>query len=716
MNTTAENPLLAPFDTPHQTFPFDKIKNEHFLPALETALAAGRQEIEALTHNPAPPDFENTLVALDQAGALLDRVTAAMFNLNSAETSDELQRIVKEASPLLTEYSNDITLNETLFQRIKTVYDTAPKDPLTAEAQTLLEKTYKSFSRNGAGLSENDKTQLREIDKQLSELSLTFNEHILSETNAFLLELTDEAELAGLPDFVKEAARLTATEKGKTGYVFTLQAPSYLPFMTYSENRERRRQLAIAYQSRGFRNDANDNQQLVKDLVRLRHERANLLGYPSHAAFVLEERMAGSAPKVMSFLDEMYAFARPVAGKQMDELLHYAKSQGFAEDTLQRWDYAFYAEKLKKEKYDIDDELLKPYFQLENVVAGVFEVANRLFGLHFTENPQIPVYHPDVKAFEVSDTSGNFIAVFYADFFPRAGKRNGAWMSGLREQRFIKNQDIRPHILNVCNFTKPTSSQPSLLTFDEVTTLFHEFGHALHGMLSACHYAGTSGTNVYWDFVELPSQFMENFCYEKEALDLFARHYQTHEPIPAVLIEKIKASAVFMEGYATMRQLGFGMLDMAYHGTVQDITDVAAFEKQAIAKTSLFPETPGTSTSTAFSHIFAGGYSAGYYSYKWAEVLDADAFAYFREKGIFNKEVAGSFRENILSKGGSEHPAALYHRFRGQEPSPKALLKRAGLARRNQLKTACPDKLPNQPTPFTKKLFSKNLSIQAQSI
>ncbi|MBC8110408.1 MAG: M3 family metallopeptidase, partial [Verrucomicrobia bacterium] len=493
------------------------------------------------------------------------------------------------------------------------------------------------------------------------------------------MEITDEKDLAGLPDFVCEAAKITAQEKNKSGWVFTLQTPSYLPFVTYAENRELRKKIAVAFNARAFHGDENDNQLIVKDLVKLRHERAKLLGYVSHAHFVLEERMAGSPEKVIAFLEEMYNYAKPVAEKQMQELLEYAESQGFTDEKLQRWDYAFYSEKLKKEKYAIDDEMLKPYFKLENVIEGVFTVASKLFGLQFKANKLIPVYHQEVTAYDVLDEKGDFVAVFYADFFPRTGKRNGAWMTSFREQKVLKGKDLRPHVSIVCNFTKPTDTKPSLLTFDEVTTLFHEFGHALHGMLSACKYGGTSGTNVYWDFVELPSQIMENWCFEKEALDIFARHYQTNEPILQELIAKIKASANFMEGYATMRQLSFAILDMAYHAKAEEIIDVAEFEKQAIAKTSLFPDVAGTNSSVGFSHIFAGGYSAGYYSYKWAEVLDADAFDYFKQEGIFNKEIANSFRTNVLAKGGSENPMALYKRFRGQDPSPKALLKRAGL-------------------------------------
>jgi peptidyl-dipeptidase Dcp len=676
---TNENPFFSSFNTPHQTLPFDKIKLEHFMPALQEALARGRKEIDAIANSKQAPTFENTIVALDQAGEMLSKVQSAMFNLNSAETSPELQKIVKEASPLITEYSNDILLNSKLFERIKKLYEQRAKLHLDVESMTLLEKTYKQFARNGANLNEADQAKLRKINKRLSELSLTFGENVLKETNDFLLHITDEKDLAGLPDFVRDAARLTAKQKNMEGWVFTLQQPSYAPFITYSENRELRKKMFIAFSSKSFKGNANDNQEIIKEIVKLRHERAKLLGYPSHAHFVLEERMAGTPEKVEAFLDEIFSYAKPVADKQMSELLAYAKQNGFTEDRLQRWDYAFYAEKLKKEKYGIDNEVLKPYFKLENVVEGTFTIANKLFGLTFKENPQIPVYHPEVKAYEVFDANGKFIAVYYADFFPREGKRSGAWMTSYLDQHVKNGKDVRPHVSIVCNFTKPTETQPSLLTFDEVTTLFHEFGHALHGILSQCKYNGTSGTSVYWDFVELPSQIMENWCYEKEALDLFARHYQTNEPIPQEYIQKIVESANFMEGYATLRQLSFGMLDMAYHGKAQEIADVNIFEKKATQKTNLFPDVEGTNTSTSFSHIFAGGYSAGYYSYKWAEVLDADAFDLFKQKGIFNKEVAESFRTHILSKGGSEHPMTLYKRFRGGEPSPKALLKRAGL-------------------------------------
>jgi len=675
----SDNPLLGKFSTLHGTYPFGKIKNEHYLPALKEAIAAGKKEIDVIANNTAAPSFENTIVALDQSGELVGVVSRVMMNLNGAETTPELQKIVKEASPLLSDYGNDIRLNEKLFARVKTVYDNRSKLKLDPESQTLLEKTYKGFSRNGANLSEADKARLRDIDKQLSQLSLSFNEHILNETNTWLMEVTNEKDLAGLPDFVREAAKQTAKEKGKQGWVFTLQAPSYGPFMTYAENRDLRKKMALAYNARGFNKDANDNQAIVKDIVKLRHDRARLLGYTTHAHFVLEDRMAQTPEKVNGFLEEMLGYARPVAVRQMQELTQYAKKNGFSENQLQRWDYAFYAEKLKKEKYEISDEILKPYFKLDNVVNGVFTIANKLYGLNFKENKQIPVYHPDVKAYEVTDEKGKFLAVFYADYFPRAGKRSGAWCTGFRNQKMVAGKDIRPHTVNVCNFTRPTETKPSLLTFNEVTTLFHEFGHGLHHMLSQCKYNATSGTSVSWDFVELPSQVLENWCYEKEALDLFARHYQTNELIPAELVEKIKASANFMQGYTTMRQLSLGMLDMAYHGKVQELGDLATFEKEAVGRTSLFPDTDGISISTAFSHIFAGSYSSGYYSYKWAEVLDADAFEFFKQKGIFNKEAAKAFRDNVLSKGGSQPPMELYKRFRGQEPTPNALLKRSGL-------------------------------------
>lgn len=673
------NPLLEEWNTPHQTVPFDKIKNEHFVPALQFAIAQAKKEIETIAKNPAPPTFENTIAALENSGGLVDRIATILSNLNSAETNAELQKIAKETSPMLSEYTNDVLLNEDLFKRIKYIYDNRASLNLDAESQMLLEKTYKRFARNGANLNAQQKELLRSIDKRLAALSLQFGENVLNDVNEFMLEITDENDLVGLPDFVREAARETAKKKNKKGYVFTLQAPSYIPFMTYSANRELRKQLFMAYNTRAFKNNKNNNTQVMKDIVALRHQRARLLGYPSHAHFVLEERMAQNPETVHRFLDELYTYAKPIAEKQMQELLAYAQKQGFTDSRLQRWDYSFYAEKLKKEKFNIDNETLKPYFQLENVLAGAFDVAGKLFGLRFKEVKNIPVFHQEVKTYEVFDEKGNFVAVLYTDFFPREGKRSGAWMTSYREQKKINGKDIRPHVSLTCNFTRPTETKPSLLTFDEVNTLFHEFGHCLHGILANTTYQSLSGTNVAWDFVEMPSQVFENWCREPEVLASFAKHYQTGEAIPADLIEKLKEAANFMEGYATMRQLSFALLDMAWHSKDNgNIEDIEKFEKQAISKTDLFPDVAGISTGSAFNHIFSGGYSAGYYSYKWAEVLDADAFELFKEKGIFNREVAQRFRE-MLSRGGSEPPMELYRKFRGQDPTPKALLKRSGL-------------------------------------
>ncbi|WP_339610418.1 M3 family metallopeptidase [uncultured Planktosalinus sp.] len=670
-----QNPLLQSFDTA----PFSKIKNKHFKPAFEQTIADARAEIDAITGNADVPTFENTIEPLEFAGQQLDRISSIFFNLNSAETNDEIQAIAQEVSPLLSEFGNDITLNEALFKRVKTVYENRTDLDLTTEQKTLLDKKYKSFSRNGANLPEDKKQQLRDIDKQLAKLKLTFGENVLAETNKYTLHITDEKDLSGLPDHAKEAAAQTAEEIGKDGWVITLQYPSYIPFMTYADNRELRKKLAIAFGAKGFQNDELDNQKNVLQIVKLRHERAQLLGYKTHAHFVLEERMAQSPLKVESFLEELLEKAKPAAKREFEELSVFAKKMGSI-DQLQKWDSAYYTEKLKQERFDLDDEKLKPYFKLENVINGAFTIAERLFQLKFTEVFDIDTYHEDVKTFRVSDTKGLDVALFYADFHPRPGKRNGAWMTSYKPQYIKKGKNERPHISIVCNFTKPSKTKPSLLTFNEVTTLFHEFGHALHGMLANTTYPSLSGTGVFWDFVELPSQVMENWCYEKEALELFARHYETGETIPMELIEKIKASATFMEGMQTLRQLSFGLLDMAWHGNdPSNISDVKAKEQEAFAGTNFYPDVAKNCMSTSFSHIFQGGYSSGYYSYKWAEVLDADAFAYFLEKGIFDLEVAAKFKEHVLSKGGTEHPMVLYKRFRGKEPNPEYLLKRAGL-------------------------------------
>lgn len=686
-----QNPFLQPYVTPHQTAPFDKIANADFLSALQEGMAEGRREVAAIADNPDTPTFENTVVALERSGDLLGKVMSALFNLNSAETTPELQKIVKEASPLLSEYRNDISLNEPLFARVKAVYEQRDSFSLDPESAMLLEKAYKRFARNGANLDESGKARIREIDKELSQLGLQFGENVLNETNGYVMPIADEKDLAGLPDYVREAANATATEKGMTGWAFTLQAPSYGPFMQHADNRELREKLYLAYNGRSFHGDENDNSAIIQQLVTLRYERANLLGYETHADFVLEDSMAGSRDKVQSFLDELVTFARPAAERQLAELTAYAKANGFPENILQAWDSSYYADKLKKEKYDLDDETLKPYFKLENVLNGAFALAEKLYGITFRERRDIPVYNPEVQTFEVFDADGTFLAVFYGDYFPRTGKRSGAWMNDVQGQR----ENVRPHIINVCNFTRPivdttlrsagavnsaSESKPSLLTFGEVTTLFHEFGHALHGILANSRYESLSGTNVPRDFVELPSQVMENWCYDPKALKLFARHYQTDEAIPNELIEKIRVSQNFLAGMATLRQLRFGLVDMYYHSQQPTGETVTEVEDRVDAVANLFPRVAGVATSPAFSHIFAGGYSAGYYSYKWSEVLDADAFEFFEENGgLENKTAADSFRRNVLERGGSEKPMELYRKFRGREPSPKAMLRRSGL-------------------------------------
>ena len=669
------NPLLTPFDTA----PFSKIKNEHFKPAFLQAIEDARSEIDGIANSKEVPTFENTIAALDFAGQQLDRISSVFFNLNSAETNPEIQKIAQEVSPLLSEFSNDITLNEDLFKRVKAVYDQRKVLKLTPEEQTLLDKKYKSFSRNGANLSADKKKRLREIDAELSKLKLQFGENVLAETNKYEMHLTNEEDLDGLPEGEKEAAAQLAKSKHKEGWLITLDYPSYIPFMKYSSNRKLRKELSIAFGSKGFHNDELDNQKNIIRIANLRHERANLLGYKTHAHYVLEERMAETPEKVHQFLQELLEKAKPAAEREFAELENFAKQLDKI-DRLEKWDGAYYSEKLKQKLFDLDDEKLKPYFKLENVIAGVFKVATKLFGLQFEEVFDIDKYHPDVKTYRIYDKDKNLVSLFYADFHPRPGKRGGAWMTSFKAQYVQNGINVRPHISNVCNFTKPTASKPSLLTFNEVTTLFHEFGHGLHGMLADTVYPGLSGTSVYWDFVELPSQIMENWCYEKEALELFATHYQTGEAIPMELVQKIKDSATFQEGMATLRQISFGLLDMSWHGTdPSGINNVKEQEVKAFEQTDLYPECPETCMSTSFSHIFQGGYSSGYYSYKWAEVLDADAFAFFKEKGIFNQEVATKFKDNVLSKGGTEKPMELYKRFRGSEPKIEALLKRAGL-------------------------------------
>ncbi|MDB4534501.1 M3 family metallopeptidase [Vicingaceae bacterium] len=673
------NPLLEDFNTPYNSSPFSKIKNEHYKPAFIKAIELAKKEIDEIVQNSETPSFKNTVEALDFSAELLGRISSVFFNLNHAETSEEIQKIAKEVSPILSEFGNDIGLNQELFQRIKTVYDIKQDLKLSPEENTLLNKNYKSFVRNGANLNDADKETLRAIDKELSQTSLSFGENLLAATNKYELHITNPDDLAGLPDGVIEAAAMTAKEKSKDGWIFNLDYPSYVPFMTYADSSDLRKEMSFASGSKTNKGDGLDNQKNVLKIVELRHKRANLLGYNNHAAFVLEEQMATSSDKVTGFLNNLLEKSKPAALKEHQELINFAKKID-SKENLQSYDAGYYTEKLKQELFDLDDEKLKPYFKLDNVIQGAFTVANKLYDLKFEEIFDIDKYHEDVITYKVTDASGELVALFYADFHPRPGKQNGAWMTSFNNQFIKDGVNNRPHIVNVCNFTKPTDTKPSLLTFGEVTTLFHEFGHALHGMLANTTYPGLSGTSVFRDFVELPSQMLENWCYEKEALELFAFHYETGEVIPLELIQKIKDSANFMEATRMLRQISFGMTDMAWHSTnPEKIKNVIDFEQKAMGDTKIFPHIEGTCFSTGFSHIFDGGYSSGYYSYKWAEVLDADAFEYFSKNGIFNKDVANKFKEHILSKGGSEHPMELYKKFRGQEPDNNALLRRAGL-------------------------------------
>ena len=667
------------FETPYNTAPFSNIKTEDFLPAFVKAIKVANIEIAKITDSKETPTFKNTIEALDYAGESLDRISSIFFNLNAAETNQSIQKIAQEVSPLLSNFSNDVALNSLLFERIKSVYNSKEALNLSIEQKTLLDKKYKEFSRNGANLSNEDKEILREIDKELSKLKLIFGENILAETNRYELLITNRSDLDGLPEGVIEAAKQTAVEKNKIGWLITLDYPSYIPFMTYAKNRALRKDLALAFGRKGFQNDKLDNQEIVLKITNLRFKRAKLLGYQTHAHFVLEERMAKTPKNVCNFLEDFLEKALPFAKKEFQELENFAiRTDGI--NHLEKWDSAYYSEKLKQECFKFNEEQLKPYFKLENVIEGAFKVAHKLFGLNFIETNDIDTYHREVLTYKVVDLEQNLVAIFYTDFFPRKGKRNGAWMTSFKPQ-YIKNGiQERPHVSIVCNFTKPTKTKPSLLTFNEVTTLFHEFGHALHGMLANTTYPSLSGTNVAWDFVELPSQIMENWCYEKEALALFAKHYKTGELIPMDLIDKIKSASTFQQGMQTLTQLSFGLLDMSWHGTdPSPITNVKKQEKVAFKQTQLFPDIEQNCMSTAFSHIFQGGYSSGYYSYKWAEVLDADAFQYFKENNIFDSKISNNFKEFILSKGGTEDPLELYIKFRGQKPKVDALLRRSGL-------------------------------------
>jgi len=669
-----KNPLLQKFETPHEAIPFNEIKNEHFIPALKESIQIALSEIDTLVQQTEAPTFENTLKRLDDCGELVSRVSSILFNLNSAETSAELQQITQEAAPLLTQFQNDIRLNDTLFERIKTVYETANREVLTPEENTLLEKEYKGFVRNGALLTAEEKESLRKIDTSLAQLSLQFGQNVLADTQAFSLHLTNSEDLKGLPENVIEMAAALAQQKNLEGWLFTLDYPIYVPFITYAENRALRKKMVLAFGSRGFQENPQNNLENIKQIISLRKKRAALLGYSSHAAFVLEERMAKSEQEALRFLEELYEKALPAAQQEWKELEAFATHLGLS--SLERWDTAFVSEKLKQKLFALDEQLLKPYLPLEHVLAGLFEIAHKLYGLQFKVNSSLPGYHEEVTAYEVTDDQHGFCALFYTDFFPRPGKRDGAWMTSFRSQK----EGQRPHVSIVCNFSRPTATQPSLLTFQEVTTLFHEFGHALHGMLARTKYSGLSGTSVYWDFVELPSQIMENWCYQPEALAMFTKHFETGDILPLDHVEKIKKAAQFQQGLQTLRQLGFGFLDLSYHGeNSASIADIKAHEQALLKKIQFTKDVPENCSSTAFSHIFQGGYAAGYYSYKWAEVLDADAFELFLEKGIFDSQTAQAFAEHILSKGGTEHPMTLYKRFRGKAPDPEALLRRAGL-------------------------------------
>ena len=672
------NPLLTKSTLPYGAPQFDKIETQHYIPAFKQAIEEGKAEIDAIVNNPEAPSFKNTIEALEYAGETLNGISHIFYNLLEANTNEEMQNIAEEISPLTTEFSMYVRLNDGLFQRIKNVYEQRESLNLDDVELRLLEKTYEGFARNGANLSPEDKEAYSKYMEELSLLSLQFGKNVLAATNAFSLNLTDENDLAGLPDYVKEQAADAAKNKDLQGWLFDLTAPSYVPFMKFSERRDLREKMYRQYNTRAFGGEL-DNSDIIKRIAKLRIKVANILGYKNFAEYQTERRMAKNPTSVNEFLSKLLGPALPKAKQEVAELNTYAKAHGFTEDVIMPWDFSFYSEKLRAEKYDLRDEQLKPYFQLDLCINAIFNLANKLYGLTFTELNDIPVYHQDVKVYEVKDKDGSHLALFYADFFPRESKRGGAWMTEFRGQRIYNNIDERPLISIVTNFTKPTSDTPSLITHDEFTTLLHEFGHALHGIITKGKYESMTGTNVDHDFVELPSQIMENWCYEPEYLNTFAKHYKTGETIPTDLIEKIVLSMNYQSAYFHIRQLQFGILDMAWH-TLSDIfeEDALTFEKKVLSATNVLPSIPECIISTAFSHIFAGGYCAGYYSYKWAEVLAADGFSLFKEKGIFNQEVATSFRE-LLSQGDSIDAAILYRNFRGHDPEPEALLKQLGI-------------------------------------
>ena len=677
--TETKNPFLEPYNTPHHTPPFHLIKVEHYEPAIREGMKEQNEEIDAIVNNAEKPNFHNTIVALERSGSLLERVTTIFGNLLSAETNDEMQELAEKMMPLLAEHNNSISLNEKLFARIKAVYDRKDQLTLNGEDSMLLQKTYDGFIRSGANLQGEAKEKYRRLNTELSVLALRFSQNLLKETNNYELSLTT-SQLEGLPESMLESYAQTAKEKGKEGNIITLDAPSFVPFMKYCKDRTLRQQLYMAYNTQCTHDNEYNNMDIIKQLVNIRMELVQLLGYSNYAEYVLKKRMAETEESVYQLLNQLLEAYSPTAHqevKEVEELAHRLEGNDFQ---LMPWDWAYYSEKLKNEKFKLNEEELRPYFELSQVKQGVFGLATRLYGITFKENKEIPVYHPDVDAYEVFDEDGSFLAVLYTDFHPRAGKRSGAWMTSYKEQWIENGINSRPHISVTMNFSKPSAEKPALLTFSEVNTFLHEFGHALHGIFANSTYATLSGTSVYWDFVELPSQIMENFAIEKEFLNTFAKHYRTGEQIPAQLIQKIVDASNFNIAYACLRQLSFGLLDMAWYTRKTPFDgDVRTYEKEAWKKAQVLPSPAETCMSVQFSHIMAGGYSAGYYSYKWAEVLDADAFSLFKEKGIFNREVADSFRRNILSKGGTEHPMTLYKRFRGKEPGIEALLRRNGI-------------------------------------
>ena len=679
-----KNPFLEPYGTPHDTVPFDRIRLEDFEEAFMEGIRRDNEQIEKTINNPEKPTFDNTIINTEEDEGyydLLSRVSTVFFNLLSAETNDEMDALAQKMQPILTQHSNDVRLNPRLFERIRQVH--LHHRRLTAEEKRLLDNCYEGFVRSGALLDDEGKERLRQLTEEASMLSLQFSQNLLKENKAFTLDITDEAQLDGLPETAREAAALTAKEQGKQGWVFTLDIPSYSPFMTYSTQRELRRQMYMARNTMCTHDNAENNLDICKRLINLRREIAQLLGFKTYADYVLKHRMASNARNVYRLLDDLIDAYKPTAFKEREELRKLASKHISPNEKMQPWDIPFYSHKLQMKKYNLDAEMLRPYFELSQVIKGVFGLANRLYGITFRENKDLPVYHPDVKAYEVFDRDGSYLAVFYADFHPRKGKQGGAWMTEYQGQ-FIdrKGENVRPHVSVVMNLTKPTEDKPALLTLSEVETFLHEFGHSLHGMFANTRFESLSGTNVWWDFVELPSQFMENYAIEKEFLRTFAFHYQTGEPLPDELIRRIVRSRNFMAATACLRQVSFGLLDMAYYTMREPFTtDIIPFEKKAWQKAILGEQLTDTCMTVQFSHIMAGGYAAGYYSYKWAEVLDADAFSVFKRHGIFDEKTAQSFRDNILSKGGTEHPMTLYKRFRGGEPTIDALLKRNGIKR-----------------------------------